>query len=447
VHGSIFQKRPVNAEWRLPIRSLGWSMALALILPLMLIVKNGTVFGLWALGTGSGTGLYLGTHPLFQGAEPGFLGFIYDINAMISLAGQPGSHLSMDADRIASQAALWQLQSMPIADKAEFFIRKLWWWLAHHPAQIEVFGGSLRKLRLFEMLVLITSTALLIYNWQQRKNSRMRDATELRQLVFAAFLLAMFLAMLGQLLPILHNSRYSSGLLDPWLIPLTAFGIARLTASIQWQGSFKKDCLYIGLASRAGTSIWPPLVTMAILVLATFTGYNAIKKHEFIAINPKQIGQTTILLDIFESSRVETYGMSPQSVHTWTTTASPAVLHVQIDSEDIQHITSTDPLNALWQTDIALRPNGQRCRKAEVAYHTADGRILQPRQRLPLQLPLQADGEIHSLVTHANHELRPHEPGSLRMVLDCPIGTSVDWRGTRLLESRHIWDAAAHIKH
>ena len=74
-----------------------------------------------------------------------------------------------------------------------------------------------------------------------------------------------------------------------------------------------------------------------------------------------------------------------------------------------------------------------------------DGRILQPGYKLPLRPPLQADGAFHALVTHANDELRPHQPGRLRIVLACPVGTLVQWRGTQLLESRHIWDAVAHL--
>lgn len=437
-----------TATWHQRTSTIAWSLGLGLILPLTLLIKNGSVFGLWALGTGSGTGLYLGTHPLFQGAEPGFLGFSYDINAMVSLAGHPGSHLSIGADRAASAAALWQLQQMSMVDGAGFFIRKLWWWLAHHPAQIEAFGSSLRKLRFFELLVLVTTTAWLTYGWLRRGGTRARSATVATwQLAFAAFLLVMFLAMLAQLMPILHNSRYSSVLLDPWLIPLTAFGISHLTATINWQGMLQRDRWSIGLRAREGTSLWPPLAALTLIVLATFNGYSTLKKYETIAIDPKHMGETVTLLEISDNSSVEIYGMAPKSDHAWVTTDSPAVLHVRITSNDIQHVTSVDPFNALWETSIRLQSGGRPCRRAEVAYQTADGRILQPPQRLPLLLPLETDGQIHSLVTHANHELRPREPGSLRIVLDCPIGTSLDWHGTRLLESHHAWDAASHIQH
>ena len=444
-YGMISGSEVSRSNWRLRAPVIAWSIGMALILPIALIVKNGIVFGLWGMGTGSGTGLYLGTHPLYQGAEPGFLGFIYDINAMIGLAGHAGSHLTMDGDRAARAAAVWQLQQMSIADGTMFFLRKLWWWLAHHPAQIEAFGGFLRKVRFFELLVVLASIGWFVYGWLRKTGSHNQRAVPRTQ--FAGCLLVMFLLMLCQLLPILHNSRYSSVLLDPWLIALTAFGIAHLTATIHWEGAIHRDRWAIGLTSREGASLWPPIGTLALIVLITFAGYNAVKKRETISVDPKHMGQTLTRLHIQDSRRIETFGMQPQSNHEWVIQESPAALHVRIEREDVQTISSAQPINALWHTDIALRSNSHRCRKAEVAYFTADGRILQPSQRLPLQHPIQADGSIHSLITHANHELRPNEPGSLRIVLHCPIGTSVDWRGTRLLESRHAWDASSHIQH
>ena len=137
----------------------------------------------------------------------------------------------MDGDRAARAAAVWQLQQMSIADGTMFFLRKLWWWLAHHPAQIEAFGGFLRKVRFFELLVVLASIGWFVYGWLRKTGSHNQRAVPRTQ--FAGCLLVMFLLMLCQLLPILHNSRYSSVLLDPWLIALTAFGIAHLTATIR----------------------------------------------------------------------------------------------------------------------------------------------------------------------------------------------------------------------
>ncbi|MBU2352767.1 MAG: acyltransferase [Gammaproteobacteria bacterium] len=446
VYWSIPKNKAIGSDWQQQVPAVAWSLGLALALPLALVIKNGVLFGFWSLGTGSGIGLYLGTHPLYQGAEPEFLGFGFDINTMVAVAAQADSPLSLAGDRAARQAAIWHIQSMPLADALAFFGRKLWWWLAHHPAPIETFGGSLRKLRFFELLVILTSITWLAHGWRRRFKPTHSPVSP-RQLAFAAFLLAMFLVMLAQLLPVLYNSRYSSGLLDPWLIPLTAFGLASLTASIQFRGALQNDCWSVGLVSGPGVRIWPAITALGLILLATFAGYKFAHKHESIAVDPLHMGQTLSYLDISEASRVETYGMDSQGTSTWAITKSPAVLEMRLDAKDIQHVTDANLFNALWETQVALQGNGKRCGKAEVAYHIADGRFMQPGHKLPLLLPLQADGAFRRLLTHANHELRPREPGSLRIVLHCPVGTIVTWRGTRLLESRHAWDAAAHIPH
>ena len=104
-----------------------WSLLLGLLIPLALALKNGLAFGLWGLATGSGTALYLGTHPLFPGTEPPFLGFSYDANALTLLKTGDSDHLGLAGDRVLRGAAMWQLQSMSITDAAAFFGRKLWW--------------------------------------------------------------------------------------------------------------------------------------------------------------------------------------------------------------------------------------------------------------------------------------------------------------------------------
>jgi hypothetical protein len=443
-------KKVISATgWKHRIPTVAMSLGFGLVIPLALIIKNGVVFGLWGLGTGSGIGLYLGTHPLFQGAEPGFLGFDFDVNLMAALANQAGHSHSLAADWATRQAAIWQLQSMSIADSMAFFARKLWWWLAHHPAQIEAFGSSLRKLRFFELATVGLSIVWLVYGGLRKTGSirSARIAIAPAQWSFAAFLLAMFLIMLAQLLPILHNSRYSSTLLDPWLIPLAAFGVTFLLQPIFQTGLSQNRPWSIGSALRRTAFRAPPLVAFVIILILTFGGYNLARKREHIAIDPMHMGQTIARLEISDSNRIKPNGMDVQGDRAWITTRSSATLNIVIDQRDVDLLAQANLFNALWETEMAVRAPGRRCGIAETAYQTTDTRILQPAERLSLLLPMVADGEFHKLVTHATRELRPHESGSLRLVLNCPIGTLVEWRGTRLLESRHAWDAAAHVSH
>lgn len=442
---TIVSKDTRAPSWRQSLMPATLSIGLGLILPIALIIKNGLVFGLWGIGTGSGIGLYLGTHPLFQGAEPAFLGLGYDINLMTKLANIPDDLRSVVGNAVSSQAAMWHIQSMTAADAFTFFGRKLWWWLAHHPAQVQSLGGSLRKLRFFELLTLGMTIGWLAYAWLCRAKSTYRSPITPRQFTLATGLLAMLLAMLAQLMPILHNSRYSSALLDPWLIPLTALGLALLTRQITLRGTFNKSGWSIGWAGREGASPWPSAVALMLITALTFGGYNYAKKNEYVAIDPAHMGETMVHLEITNSDRIDVQGMKRQGEREWIMNQSPAAFLVQVNTNDIVRTTDADIFNALWKTNVSLHTEG-RCVKVESAYQTIDGRILQPANKLPLTLPVQTDGKPHSLVTHANDQLRPREPGYLRLVLHCPVGTRVEWHGTRLLESRHAWDAAAHVK-
>ena len=122
---------------------------------------------------------------------------------------------------------------------------------------------------------------------------------------------------------------------------------------------------------------------------------------------------------------------------------SPAALLVRVDAQAIKDVAAAHAVNALWETQLALQPpSEQRCRKAETAYQLDNGAVVQPHNALPLAQRLRADGAPERLLTHANYQLRPEQPGYLRLVFDCPVGTQLHWSGTRLLESRHPWDAA-----
>lgn len=450
------EKQTWGTAWHQRTSTITWGISLGLILPLALVVKNGITFGLWGLGTGSGIGLYLGTHPLFQGAEPAFLGFGFDVNTLVALSTHSGNPLSLVSDQAIRQAALWNIQSMSVTEVVVFFSRKLWWWLAHHPAQIDSFGSALRKIRLFELITLTTCIVWLAYRMFRRyrgascaaePKSSVITATQSSQLAFAAFLLAIFLTMLAQLLPILYNSRYSSVLLDPLLILLTAFSVACLTSSVRFQFSCRKNCWRFRLTSHQGVGIWPVITLIIAIPVTTLITNNLVRNREHNVVDPMQMGKTLPHLHITARDRIQTYGLEIKGDYAWRVTESPAALQVNLKKNDIEKIFSANLFNALWSTEIALHSDGKRCEGAEISYQTHDGKILQPHYKRPLLLPLKTDGLFTNLVTHANHELRPNIPGSLRIVLHCPVGTLVQWRSTELLESRHAWDAAAHITH
>ena len=99
------------------------------------------------------------------------------------------------------------------------------------------------------------------------------------------------------------------------------------------------------------------------------------------------------------------------------------------------------PLIALMQDQVeALRQLGVRAAYLNSTLDAEQARQVE-RDLLDGQLDLLYVAP-ERLLTHANYQLRPEQPGYLRLVFDCPVGTQLHWSGTRLLESRHPWDAA-----
>ncbi|WP_157667737.1 hypothetical protein [Comamonas serinivorans] len=420
---------------------LSWILLFSFALPFALILKNGLLFGLWGLGTGSGTGLYLGTHPLFQGAEPPFLGLGYDNSDLIGSLTRSDNHLSIVSDRISRTAALMQLSDMSWSESIAFHLRKIWWWLMHHPAQMISEHGNLRKFRIFEFVV-IAFAALCLY---KKKNFYFNGENKNTNFFIIA-LLAAFAATLLQLTPILYNTRYSSALLDPWLILLTAFGISHLTQGFSCIIRIKQKYWLFGL--RHTQSVSKFLIGAACMALIFALVYNLSRKYEYrAAIDPEQMGSTQTILNINSDDRINITGMKNYGLHTWKTTEPRSEFKVFISSEEASTVKERNIFNAIWLSKISVQvQESEKCGKLEVAYQLNSGVIRPPLIKMPL-LTLESSAAPQLLATHANFEMRPEESGSYRLVFHCPPGTVISWHGTRLLESRHVHEMADRMSH
>ena len=436
-------------------REMAWTLAFSLVLPALLVLKNGLLFGLWGLGTGSGTGLYLGTHPLFQGAEPAFLGFVYDVTDLVfKVTGNP-DHLTIAGNRAASAAALVQLGHMPFNEGLVFFARKLWWWTVHHPASIVAHGSALRKVRLFEWLALAVCTFHML--WVLRRHgwvalghrippsccpltpAASQQGTAMRQCVVWLLLFGLGGLMLAQLLPILYNSRYSSTLLDPWLVLLTGFSVAYLLQPYQFSVRWYRSSWSVGLVGcKTGTnqraSLWPGVFVLPVLLGVTVLAFNTIRRYEVVAIDPAHMGEHRTRLAMPADAGLSANGMARQSNGLWLMTETPAALVLPVSAAQVALLKQNHPYNALWEMSMAIRTDRpRRCRMAEIAY-------TQPVAREPnpiSHLNLDADGRSHVYAIHGNADLRPAAAGDLRVAFHCPVGTLVQWNGARLLESLH----------
>ncbi len=440
-------------------RQMALTLAASLVLPALLVLKNGFYFGLWGLGTGSGTGLYLGTHPLFQGAEPAFLGFDYDVNDLVFMVGGDADHLSLAGDRAAKAVAFAHLSAMSLGEAMTFFARKLWWWMAHHPASLAAHGSVLRKVRLFEWLALVACASHMLWvAWRSGWSDLRRripapgwplalptlvEGTAARQVVVLLLLFGFGGLLLAQLLPILYNSRYSSALLDPWLMLLTGFSVAYLAHPYQLRANLYRSRWHLSLmgrkiAANQRARVWPEALAIPALIVLAVMAFNTIRRYEVVAIDVSNMPPHRQRLTLAADADVSANGMTRQPDGQWLMTESPAALVIPVSAEQVAALKMEPPYNALWDIRLTIRSDRVRdCRTADVAY-------TRPAAAIPghvSRLPLRPDSHPRRYAIHANKDLRPGEAGDLRIALHCPAGTTVQWHGARLLESLYVESA------
>lgn len=436
-------------------RQMAFTLAASLVLPALLVLKNGLLFGLWGLGTGSGTGLYLGTHPLFQGTEPAFLGFGYDVNDLVFMVTGDADHLSLAGDRAAKAVALAHLSAMSLGEGLAFFARKLWWWMAHHPASLLAHGSELRKVRLFEWCALLACATHMLWvlyrhGWAELRcrfpapafaqNAGMPwQGHGARQAVLWLVLFGLGGLLLGQLLPILYNSRYSSALLDPWLMLLTGFSVAYLTNPYQLRTRWYRSRWHLSLMGRHLTAnqrarLWPGVVVVPALLVLAILAFNTIRRYEVVAIDPAHLGSNQQRMVFTAAAEMSSNGMIRQPDGRWVMMQSPAALVLSVSAHQVNALKNHPPYNAIWEIDLAINTDRVRdCRRADIAY-THPAAVVPHRVS---RLSLHADSQSRRYAIHANNDLRPDAAGDLRIAFHCPVGTVVQWNGARLLESVH----------
>ncbi|WP_238944767.1 hypothetical protein [Allofranklinella schreckenbergeri] len=338
--------------------------------------------------------------------------------------------MGVEEDGAARLVGMWQLASMPLGDALAFLLRKLWWWLAHHPAVLLYEGAFIRQLRLLEIGMVLWALGIMAYTYarggRQALVQRLLGHPLSMRLVGAAFLLLMFLGLLAQLLPILYNSRYSTTLLGPWLILLAAWAFSIVTAPLRTSWRWRTWAL----RARSPHGIAPLLLVAAAPVALASAAYNYAKKHDVLAID--QPGPTRTVRAV-PAAPVAALNLTPSGKNRWVTTEPVAVLTQEFTAEDVDALAASPVYNALWRLEWEISPKGRSCKPAHVAYQQHDGTI----RGEGFVLPLRSHGQRTTAYVHANRTLRPDVPGRLHITLSCPVGSEVTWFGAALLESTY----------
>ena len=443
----LFVAAHLRLRWlpldRVLARGLFYALAAALVLPLAFAAKNAAYFDVWGIGTGSGTGLYYGLSPFKNGSEPIYSNFSYDAGTtpwavMPEIGDQP---LDRRADAINRTVALELVKRTTLADNLAFFGLKLKGWLLTATPELHI-DSRWRLIRVFEWLTIVTFSIALAYRAWRRAPVTLPGAAGRRIQLGAYYLLLLIvLGMAVQLVPVLYNMRYASYFIEPWLMMLTGLSVGYLV-----QG----DVLLRG--RRQWLDV---LLRLAVVAVLGFTAYQASRhavRHEAWRLDPYRPGPTAVVLpsSLFQAPQGE--GMvrdtDPASGRqVWRFTASPATLHVDVDTRGAPDIGPERARDAMWRLRFALAPAPDRlsrCLRVEVAVAPHHDPIswYEP----PPWVPARAGIEPRTYLIAGNGALRPKDRARLSLTFYCPIGSLLDWRGQELLGSTLPLAARALIR-
>jgi hypothetical protein len=185
-------------------RGIAIAHALALFIAFLVIARNAILFGFPSISTGVGAGLFLGSNPMTDGYDAGYLGLLLDDGA--ATGGKP--HLSIESDRLLRGIATLALADMPFADLAGMYFRKLCAFLFVTQAETQGWPEVLRAWR-------IALLVLAAYGWWHIRIPAMR------WLLGAAFAYQVLVHV-----PALYTFRYSVSAIELLLTIMAAVGVA-----------------------------------------------------------------------------------------------------------------------------------------------------------------------------------------------------------------------------
>ena len=408
-----------------------WLIALmcSLVLPLAVVVKNGVYFGVWGLGTGSGTGLYYGVNPFKNGSDPAFSNFSYDAG-VAPRAVDPdteGHPLDKRSDAINRAVAMEIIKRTSVSDNLRFFGLKLRNWLFTSTPELSI-NPKFRIFRVLEWLTIGLGVSALAARRRAGHPLLLPGPhTNTRQKLTVYFLLlaAVFL-MAAQLTPILYNTRYASYFIEPWLLALTGLSVAYW---IQWGPAPRGIKRHAAMAFRCA-------VVLVLVYLAHQVTERA-QRRETWRLDAYRPGPTASVLasDRFTSPQGEGMTLGPDD--TWEFTQEPAILHLQVDtsSHPMQWPTLRD---AMWRLRFALEVPGNRrpsrCGKIlmTVEPHQDDLLWYTP----PAWVYALPTSQANTYMLSANGAWRPAgETPRISLSFRCPVGTKLTWHGMEMRRS------------
>ena len=401
------------------------ALVLALALPMAVTLKNGVFFGVWGIGTGSGTGLLYGTSPTRQGAEPVFSSLSYHAEVVPKFVTDNADvgPLTKEADAINRQVSMALLRQTTWSDNLVFMANKAKMWLFTATPELYV-TPNWRWKRLSLWLLILAAGVALACQWRRGVPTPLPGATELSNRQKIAACVALLLGCLGlalQLTPVLYNTRYASYFVDPWLMLLAGLAVAYIVHS---------------RPTRHIATTWLlRVLLLALPVLAAHALAQHALRREVWAMDPHRPGPTQVVVRASAMGQPTGKGMVAIGKQQWRLTAPDAELLVPIDASGLNIAHHADPL---WRLQLALQlPQGQdqssNCGKAllSVSPHHAE---IEPTF-MPSQLFVPGDGQTRWYMSSATGARFPQGQATISLRLRCPAGSVLTWHGIELRHS------------
>lgn len=420
----MIRHRP--ARERQGARAWLWALILSLVVPMGFIVKNGVCFDVWALGTGSGSGLYYGLSPFKNGSDPTFSNFTFDADiAPRAVAPETGGQpLDSRSDAINRMVAMEIVKQTKLSDNLGFFGLKLKGWLFTSTPELFL-NKKLKTLRTFEWLAIglfLVAVTLQRLGGHSTRLPGSHTTTRQKLITFSLILLAV-LAMAIQLTPILYNTRYASYFMEPWLLALTGLSVAYWVQGNFWPQSPR---LHIGM-------VWRVLTVLALIYLAHAVTAHAVRRDTW-RLDPYRPGPTSLVVPSSRFGEPESNGMQSTGAGTWKLTSEPATLNISMDTSS-QPVQWSSIRDAVWRIRFAITPpkdkTRSRCKRVRVSVepHADEINWYSPPARVDAMLT----GAATTYMLAGNGKLRPTtDVARITLTFHCPVDTTLQWHGMEL---------------
>jgi len=360
---------------------------IALLFPLLFIVKNWIVLGYPGLATGVGAALYFGSHPLTDGYEAPYFLLGYDIGAVTHEL----DNLSIKGDSLLKGVAILMLKQQTFSHILAVYFQKTFAFIFTTKAVLPDTIWNLRSLRIVEVILAVPGLL------------------SLRPLLMRWFLGGALVYQILVHIPMLYNPRYSVGALEIPLILLASIGFTNLLTG--WKHQHR------------------PILRFALVLIFIIAAITAGELHRHYS--------QALMPDILSVPHVEVYqwpkktlatltgnGVVPQGNGAYRNTEKQWSLDIPIPELAL----SKNEEYYVYSINMTTQTNrfGRRCGLGTVYFKTVDEpEFVEPKS---LHFRIVSNGEPHYYHFSATYGLSPIFPtkaGFLRVAGRCPRDSQI----------------------